>query len=100
MQRVGYEEQERSGVNNERFSLSDAFSDPANPVMQDVRFAVAHITAEGLTEAAEALRGRARVERNKTLLGLSVIAGMAGQTGLERLPLTLYNQGMWYAGPL
>jgi hypothetical protein len=75
---------------------SDAFSNLANPDLQNARFAVAHITGEGLAEASVTLYERARAERSKTVLGLSILFGMASETGLGAL--TLYNQKKWYAG--
>jgi hypothetical protein len=78
-------------------STEDVLSDIRNEQTQNARFAVAHIIAEALSELAEVLRKRAHKENDKTLYGLSIIAGMASRTGLGAL--ALYHEEMWYAGP-
>jgi hypothetical protein len=77
-------------------SIVDDLSDIRDERVQDARFAVAYITAEALKDLAEVLSERARMEKSKTLFGLSIVAGMASQTAIAALEL--YHQEMWYAG--
>lgn len=64
--------------------------------LQDVRFAVASLTATALVDAGLALRERAKRENDSVAFGIAVLASMSGETGLAAFEL--YGNRNWYAG--
>lgn len=49
--------------------------------LQDVRFAVAPLTATALVDAGRALRERSKRENDYVAFGIAVLASMSGETG-------------------